>query len=243
MKHPTEDHSLFDIDLIDELVEEYLQLDGSSEDSEDIENFAGSTDLISCLGSFTEKADYEEVQDLPNSEDNHNDIADLDFEDELFEMLDQVCNLKNPGCTNSAEVEASQEVDADSNSTKIELTNKSRPKQPKAKIMLAHLVPSPNQVGQIDSKSLTKKFSSPPPPMELKPLPNHLKYAYLDKEQQFPVIIANNLFQEQEDKLLEDLRQHTKAIGWKLSDLPRISLAICMHRILMEEEIKPIRQQ
>ncbi|RDX96806.1 hypothetical protein CR513_20491, partial [Mucuna pruriens] len=27
MKHPTEDHSLFDIDLIDELVEECLQLE------------------------------------------------------------------------------------------------------------------------------------------------------------------------------------------------------------------------
>ncbi|RDX95321.1 hypothetical protein CR513_22180, partial [Mucuna pruriens] len=58
MKHPTEDHSLFGIDLINELVKEYLRLDGSSED---IENFAGSTDLISCLRSFTEKADYEEV--------------------------------------------------------------------------------------------------------------------------------------------------------------------------------------
>ncbi|RDX89903.1 hypothetical protein CR513_28298, partial [Mucuna pruriens] len=46
MKHPTEDHSLFGIDLIDELVEEYLQLNSNSED---IENFARSTDLISCF--------------------------------------------------------------------------------------------------------------------------------------------------------------------------------------------------
>ncbi|RDX77873.1 hypothetical protein CR513_41927, partial [Mucuna pruriens] len=56
------------------------------------------------------------------------------------------------------------------------------------------------------------------------------------------IIIANNLHEEQEDKLLEVLRQHKKAIGWKLSDLPRINPFICMHRILMEEEIKPIRQ-
>ncbi|RDX86679.1 hypothetical protein CR513_31966, partial [Mucuna pruriens] len=60
MKHPTEDHSFFGIDLIDELVEEYLQLNSSSED---IENFAGSIDLISCLGSFTEKAHYKETND------------------------------------------------------------------------------------------------------------------------------------------------------------------------------------
>ncbi|RDX97294.1 Retrovirus-related Pol polyprotein, partial [Mucuna pruriens] len=43
--------------------------------------------------------------------------------------------------------------------------------------------------------------------------------------------------------LLEVLRQHKKAIGWKLSDLPGIYPSICMHKILMEEEIKPIRQQ
>ncbi|RDX75992.1 hypothetical protein CR513_44075, partial [Mucuna pruriens] len=75
--------------------------------------------------------------------------------------------------------------------------------------------------------------------MELKPLPKHLKYAYLDAEQQLPFIITNNLHQEQEDKLL----QHKKAIGWKLSDLPGINPSICMHRILMEEAAKPIRQQ
>ncbi|RDX88289.1 Retrovirus-related Pol polyprotein, partial [Mucuna pruriens] len=79
--------------------------------------------------------------------------------------------------------------------------------------------------------------------MQLKPLPNHFKYAYLDKEQQLPVIIANNLCQEQEDKLLEVLWQHKREIRWKLSDLPGINPSICMHRILMEEEIKPIRQQ
>ncbi|RDY09926.1 Retrovirus-related Pol polyprotein, partial [Mucuna pruriens] len=51
------------------------------------------------------------------------------------------------------------------------------------------------------------------------------------------------ILQEQEDKLLNVLRQHKKAIGWKLSNLPGINPSICMHRILMEEEAKPIRQQ
>ncbi|RDY04364.1 hypothetical protein CR513_11933, partial [Mucuna pruriens] len=68
--------------------------------------------------------------------------------------------------------------------------------------------------------------------MELKLLPSYLKYAYLDSKQQLPVIIANNLTKE----------KHKKAIGWKLSDLPSINPSICMHRILMEEDIKPIRQ-
>ncbi|RDX94154.1 hypothetical protein CR513_23499, partial [Mucuna pruriens] len=73
------------------------------------------------------------------------------------------------------------------------------------------------------TKSLTDNFSSTPPPMELKPLPNHLKYAYMDNEHQLLVIIANHLCQEQEDKLLNVLRQHKKEFGWKLSDFPGIN--------------------
>ncbi|RDX74690.1 hypothetical protein CR513_45526, partial [Mucuna pruriens] len=138
-----------------------------------------------------------------------------------------------------SDFEAAREANADSNPTRAEPTMRSRPKQPKVEIMLAHLVSSPNQVDRMDPKSLTKNSSSSPPPLDLKPLPKHLKYAYLDTEQQLPVIIANNLRQEQEDKLTN----HKRAIGWKLSDLPGINPSICMHRILMEKEIKPIRQQ
>ncbi|XP_042405185.1 uncharacterized protein LOC121995530 [Zingiber officinale] len=77
---------------------------------------------------------------------------------------------------------------------------------------------------------------------ELKPLPPHLKYAYLGENQQFPVIIAQNLEPEQESRLLEILRQHRKAIGWTLADIPGISPSICMHRIYLEEDVKPVRQ-
>ncbi|RDX80392.1 hypothetical protein CR513_39068, partial [Mucuna pruriens] len=56
------------------------------------------------------------------------------------------------------------------------------------------------------------------------------------------VIIANNLHREEREKLLDVLRQHKKAIGWKLFNLPSINSSICMHRILMEEEARPIRQ-
>ncbi|RDX84051.1 hypothetical protein CR513_34959, partial [Mucuna pruriens] len=84
----------------------------------------------------------------------------------------------------------------------------------------------------LDPKASNANSSLPPPPMELKPLPSHLKYAYLDTEQQLPLIIANNLHRE----------EHKKAIRWKLSDLSGINPSICMHRILMEEEAKPIRQ-
>ncbi|RDY05010.1 hypothetical protein CR513_11195, partial [Mucuna pruriens] len=58
MKHPTEDHSLFGIDLIDELVEENLQLDTSSND---ISNFARDIDIFDCLGFVTNEADSDEL--------------------------------------------------------------------------------------------------------------------------------------------------------------------------------------
>ncbi|XP_042380510.1 uncharacterized protein LOC121972968 [Zingiber officinale] len=77
---------------------------------------------------------------------------------------------------------------------------------------------------------------------ELKPLPPHLKYAYLGENQQLPVIIAQNLEPEQESRLLEILRQHRKAIGWTLADIPGINPSICMHRIYLEEDVKPVRQ-
>ncbi|RDX93861.1 hypothetical protein CR513_23823, partial [Mucuna pruriens] len=244
MKHPTEDHSLFGIDLLDEIVEEYFQLNSSSKD---IEKFAGSADEISCLGVTHEEADQGEVQDLPNSEDDHSDIADLDFEIELSKLLDQVCNQEHSECTENEAVKVAETKESpiaqlatiftakinnatsQSNSTRTEAIESSRQKQPKAEIMSTHLVPSRDQVGQTNPSPLIEESPSLPP-MELKPLPSHLKYAYLD------IIIANNLLQEQENKLLKVLRQHKKAIGWKLSDLPSINPSICMHRILMEEE-------
>ncbi|RDX95084.1 hypothetical protein CR513_22432, partial [Mucuna pruriens] len=106
--------------------------------------------------------------------------------------------------------------------------------QSEAGTMPATQVIDSNQVGQTVPRPIGG-VSPPKPPIKLKPLPDHLKYAYLGDEQQFPIIIANNLHQEQEEKL-----QHKKAIGWKLSDLPRINPSICMHRILMEEEAYPV---
>ncbi|RDX64603.1 hypothetical protein CR513_56820, partial [Mucuna pruriens] len=74
--------------------------------------------------------------------------------------------------------------------------NRSRPQKLKAEIMLVYLVPNLCQVGQSDLKATNDNSSSPPPPMELKPLLSHLKYAYLDIEQQLqsslPTISTRN---------------------------------------------------
>ncbi|XP_042441383.1 uncharacterized protein LOC122026725 [Zingiber officinale] len=79
-----------------------------------------------------------------------------------------------------------------------------------------------------------------PPKLELKVLPNHLKYAYLRKDKQLPVIISKDLEPRQEEILLDVLRHNQKAIGWTLADLTGISSVICTHMILLEEDAKPV---
>jgi len=74
--------------------------------------------------------------------------------------------------------------------------------------------------------TLVPPIVQPPPTPELKPLPANLKYAYL----------------EDKEKLLLVLKKHKKAIGWTLADIPGISPYTCMHRILLEDGAKPVRQ-
>ena len=79
--------------------------------------------------------------------------------------------------------------------------------------------------------------------LELKALPPSLKYAYLGANNTYPVIINLSLSKEQEEELIQVLRQHKDAIGWTLADLKGISPSMCMHKILLEEDAKPSRQQ
>ena len=78
-----------------------------------------------------------------------------------------------------------------------------------------------------------------PPKMKQKPLPSHLKYAYLGVESTLPVIISASLTTLEEEKLLRVLRDHKHALGWSLADLKGIRPSMCMHRILLEDRHKP----
>ncbi|KAL5575038.1 hypothetical protein UlMin_016737 [Ulmus minor] len=81
-----------------------------------------------------------------------------------------------------------------------------------------------------------------PPKLELKELPSHLRYAFLEESSYYPVIINSSLNDLEEEKLLRVLREHRKAIGWTIDDIKGISPSICMHKILMEETYKPLVQ-
>ena len=100
--------------------------------------------------------------------------------------------------------------------------------------------PKFEQLPPIEDKALPSEER--PPKLELKPLPSHLKYAFLGAEETFPVIISSSLEMNQENQLLEILRNHITALGWTIADIKGISPLICTHRIHLEEDIKPSRQ-
>ncbi|XP_062118687.1 uncharacterized protein LOC133832343 [Humulus lupulus] len=111
-----------------------------------------------------------------------------------------------------------------------------------------------SQVTWIESSKPAIKFSKPfeslnlsegnlkppkpsiqePPKLELKPLPSHLKYAYLGDNETLPVIILALLGAGAESLLLEVLKKHKRAIGWTMADIKGISPTFCMHKILLE---------
>ncbi|XP_048493451.1 uncharacterized protein LOC104897300 [Beta vulgaris subsp. vulgaris] len=80
------------------------------------------------------------------------------------------------------------------------------------------------------------------PIVELKSLPEHLKYAFLGNGDTLPVIISSKLSEEQERKLIEVLKEHKEAIRWTIADIMGISPTTCMQRILLEDDAKPVRQ-
>ncbi|KAM2855560.1 hypothetical protein PS2_000017 [Malus domestica] len=80
------------------------------------------------------------------------------------------------------------------------------------------------------------------PVLELKPLPDHLKYVFLGDEETFPVIVSSSLTALEKEKLIRVLKEHKTAIGWTLADIKGISPTTCMHRIFLEEGAKPTRE-
>ncbi|GJT18015.1 reverse transcriptase domain-containing protein [Tanacetum coccineum] len=77
---------------------------------------------------------------------------------------------------------------------------------------------------------------------KLKDLPPHLEYAFLEGDNKLPVIIAKDLSVEEKVTLIKVLKLHKRAIAWKLSGIKGINLEFYTHKILMEEDYKPVVQ-
>ncbi|XP_073153675.1 uncharacterized protein [Henckelia pumila] len=89
---------------------------------------------------------------------------------------------------------------------------------------------------------LQKPSLEEPPTVELKPLPVHLKYMFLGENDKLHVIISSFLTGEMEARLMEVLKKHKSVFAWKVADIKGINPSLCMHKILMEENINPLVQ-
>ncbi|GKC59776.1 reverse transcriptase domain-containing protein, partial [Tanacetum coccineum] len=82
-----------------------------------------------------------------------------------------------------------------------------------------------------------------PPELELKDLPSHLEYAFLEGTDKLPVIISKELKDEEKAAFLKVLKSHKRAIAWKISDIKVIDPSFCTHKIFMKDDFKSTVQQ
>nr|GEY14722.1 reverse transcriptase domain-containing protein [Tanacetum cinerariifolium] len=102
--------------------------------------------------------------------------------------------------------------------------------------------PLPPQELKVVEPKNEKSSIDDPPVVELKDLPPHLEYAFLEGDDKLPVIIAKDLKGEEKTALVKVLKSHKQAFAWQLSDIKGINLKFCTHKILIEDEFKPVVQ-
>ncbi|GJY23123.1 hypothetical protein Tco_0396781 [Tanacetum coccineum] len=76
---------------------------------------------------------------------------------------------------------------------------------------------------------------------DLKDLPHHLEYAYLHGDKSCPIIISSKLSVKEKMLLFQVLEKH-EGVAWKMSNIKGISPSLCTHKILMEDDFKPVIQ-
>ncbi|GJT90089.1 reverse transcriptase domain-containing protein [Tanacetum coccineum] len=99
--------------------------------------------------------------------------------------------------------------------------------------------PLPPKELHVEELTIVKSSSDDPLELELKDLPSHLEYAFLEDTDKLPVIIAKDLKEHEKVRLLKVLKSHKRAIAWKISDIKGIDPQFCTHKILMEDDFKP----
>ncbi|GKE20240.1 DNA-directed DNA polymerase, partial [Tanacetum coccineum] len=110
------------------------------------------------------------------------------------------------------------------------------------KVLVVSFYPRTEPVEPLEWKALKnrlKSSSAEPPKLELKELPEHLEYAFLQENNQLPVVISSALSTCEKTRLLEVLWNHKGAIAWSIADIKGIDSSFYTHKILMEDEFKP----
>ncbi|GKB31621.1 hypothetical protein Tco_0871022 [Tanacetum coccineum] len=83
-----------------------------------------------------------------------------------------------------------------------------------------------------------KPLTTEPPKLELKELPEHLEYAFLQEDEQLPIVISSALSSHQNTKIFEVLKNHKGVIAWSIADIKGIDSSFCTYKIMMKDEFK-----
>nr|GEY71545.1 reverse transcriptase domain-containing protein [Tanacetum cinerariifolium] len=102
--------------------------------------------------------------------------------------------------------------------------------------------PLPPQELKVVKPKNEKSSIDEPPVVELKELPPHLEYAFLEGDDKLSVIIAKDLKDDEKTALIKVLKSHKQALAWQLFDNKGIDLKFYTHKILMEDDFKPAVQ-
>nr|GFC78735.1 reverse transcriptase domain-containing protein [Tanacetum cinerariifolium] len=70
----------------------------------------------------------------------------------------------------------------------------------------------PKEIKTKELKSVKSSFDEPPK-LELKDLPSHLEYEFLEGTDNLPIIIAKDLKDDEKERLIKVLKSHKHAIA------------------------------
>nr|KYP45105.1 hypothetical protein KK1_033387 [Cajanus cajan] len=161
MKFPSEAHSIFHVELIDDLVDEHIH----DFDSSHVKKHSFLFDLYNFLSCVESESEFEYEYECEFDYDEESEFDTLGAVPLGLDFMESKCTNHVAGSTKEFDLQV--EVQAT---------------EP---LLLPSLAPSDVQLA---------------PTPELKPLPKTLKYAYLEDDERFPVIISTSLDANQEER-------------------------------------------
>lgn len=73
-------------------------------------------------------------------------------------------------------------------------------------------------------------------------MPKNLRYEFFNEQLDHPIIVSDNLNDEETKRLLMVLRKCPTTIGYNISDLKGINPYVCMHIIMLEWDSKTSKE-
>jgi len=89
---------------------------------------------------------------------------------------------------------------------------------------------------------LPKEEVPSPPLVELKTLPEGLRYAFLHGDKNTPIIVSDKLSNDETSRLIAVLEKLRSVFGYSLQDLKGVSPTLCTHRIPIDPASTPTRE-